>query len=81
MSVAELARPTVNARVVRELEEMLEEAKAGGVTAVAMAVLRPGRVTATWWVVEEGDDVDYFRLVGAVSHLQHRMNANAGGCE
>jgi hypothetical protein len=63
---------TINESVIARLEEVLAEARAGKVTAVAIAGLEVGGAIIAAW--SETDD--FGRLLGAVSRLEYRINAN-----
>jgi len=65
------SRPVVIVEsVVARLEEMLADARAGKITAVAIAaVASDGASTQSW---SEGDD--FGEMLGAVARLQHRLN-------
>lgn len=78
MTVVELkTRPAVVvASVIERLEEVLERARAGEISAVAIAtVYSDGGAGCSW---SETDN--YWTMLGSISRLQHRMNAEKDCC-
>jgi len=67
--------------VVRLLEDFLKQARAGLLSAVAIAGIRPraSTVATTAWATCVG--VDVFRLAGAAAHLQWRLGQWIDGAE
>lgn len=68
---AELCTGEVSAEAVEVLEALLEEARAGKIRAVAMAVVRPDRTFSTSYNNSDA----YTALLAAVTVLQHRLVA------
>lgn len=58
-----------NPKVVALLEEVLEQARKGEITAVAIATLAPDGCADSNWAHQ----AEYFSLIGAVARLQHRL--------
>jgi hypothetical protein len=74
MSIVELKTRSaqVVASVVMRLEEVLQDAREGKISAVAIAAVETGGALITTW--SETDD--FGRLLGAVSRLEYRLNDN-----
>jgi hypothetical protein len=63
---------SINESVIARLEDVLAEARAGKITAIAIAGLEIGGAIIAAW--SETDD--FGRLLGAVSRLEFRINSN-----
>lgn len=74
MSIIELkTRPLeVVESVVMRLEEILQDARAGKISAVAIAAVETGGATISVWSQTD----NFGALLGAVSRLEYRLNAN-----
>jgi hypothetical protein len=60
--------------IIDLLEKLLGEAKKGKLNAVAVAALSSSGEIITSWKTS-GSYIDTFRLLGGLSYLQHRFNA------
>jgi hypothetical protein len=73
LNVVTSLKPATNSDVIATLEEALELARAGEVTAVAVAMVMKGGGMSRGW--SNCDPVA--PLVGAVSYLQHDLIASS----
>ena len=64
-----------NADLVEQLEELLERAKAGSITAMGMALVNSDGSVGTRW---SGGDLT-IPMIAAVSMLHHRFLTRVGG--